>query len=155
MWRCISLVCGSTHFRGMCCYHCQVFKVHKQMSSSWTLLQNTSNHSPSNPVSHPIIAPLQKTQNLQGTYLPSDIGHIIIGHPLFSFIGIWTNPAVWVSYWHISLWLDSMTNLQADDRYNSGTVKTACNLQLWKCIMKCIMKWKQQNNKSWKSQPTN
>jgi len=44
-----------------------------------------------------------KTQNLQGTYLPSDIGHIVIGHPLTSFIGIRTNPAVWVSYWYISL----------------------------------------------------
>ena len=110
------LVCGPTHFKGMRCHRCQVFKVHKQMISSWTLLQNTSNHSPSNAVSHPIITPEQQTQNLQGTYLPSDVGHIIIGHPLISFIGIRTNPALWVSYWYIALWLDSMTYLQADDR---------------------------------------
>lgn len=106
---------GSTHFKWMCCNCFQVFEVHKKMISSWTLLQNISNHSHSNAVSHPVITPLQKTQNVDGTYLPSDIGHIIVGHPLISFIGIWTNPALWVSYWHISLWLNSVTYLQEDD----------------------------------------
>jgi len=102
---------GSTHFKQMCRHRLQVFKGHKQTISSWTLLQNTSDA-----VTHPIITPLQKTHNLQGTYLPSDIGHIIIGHPLISFIGIRTNPALWVSYWYISLWLNSVTYLLADDR---------------------------------------
>jgi hypothetical protein len=42
------------------------------------------------------------TLKLHDTYLPSDIGHIVVRHPLISFIGIWTNPAFWVSYWCIS-----------------------------------------------------